>query len=131
MKSFKIEGMRSLVRINDSEGKLVAYVGGDSPQQMNQRAATIIQALNSDPITEARLKEIEAGYHRALVDVSPLLAEIRRLMGEREACAQIAESYGPSRPLTRPTRDQLIVGRYEGEQAASGAIAHLIRTRKP
>lgn len=103
MKTYKIEGIRDFMRINDENGKLVAYVGGDSPQQMQQRAEAIIQVLNGSSAVKA----------------------------EREACAKIAEEFGPSRPITKGVVSPLIRGRWEGEQAASGAIAHLIRARKP
>lgn len=49
---------------------------------------------------------------------------------EREACAKVAESFGPNRPLQckRPIPER-IIGRWEGEQAASAAIAAAIRAR--
>jgi hypothetical protein len=48
---------------------------------------------------------------------------------EREACAQIAADYGPSRPIVSKNPSSQIVGRWEGEQAASAAIDAAIRNR--
>ena len=48
---------------------------------------------------------------------------------EREACAQIAADYGPSRPIVSKNPSSQIVGRWEGEQAASAAIDAAIRAR--
>jgi hypothetical protein len=49
---------------------------------------------------------------------------------EREACAQIAADYGPSRPIVSKNPSSQIVGRWEGEQAASAAIDAAIRARE-
>lgn len=45
MKTFTIAGIKSLVRISDDEGKLVAYVGGNSLEEAEKRAELIIDAL--------------------------------------------------------------------------------------
>ncbi|NOV17848.1 hypothetical protein E5S70_17495 [Ensifer adhaerens] len=44
-----------------------------------------------------------------------------------ERCAQIAETFGPSRPIVSVNPDRLVIGRWEGEQAASLSIAASIR----
>lgn len=38
MTLFKMGGYRSFTRVEDENGKLVAYVGGESPSQMEKRA---------------------------------------------------------------------------------------------
>ena len=48
---------------------------------------------------------------------------------EREACAKIASDYGPSRPIVSKNPSSQIVGRWEGEQAASAGIEAAIRAR--
>jgi hypothetical protein len=49
---------------------------------------------------------------------------------EREACAWLAENFGPSRPLSvNASHSILCRGRWEGEQAASKNIAAAIRAR--
>lgn len=40
--------------------------------------------------------------------------------------AAVARNYGPSRPLLGRSTDPIFKGRWEGEQAASGGIAHLL-----
>lgn len=50
---------------------------------------------------------------------------------EREECAKLASDYGPSRPIMGKNPSGKIVGRWEGEQAASYGIAAAIRARKP
>lgn len=50
---------------------------------------------------------------------------------EREECAKLASDYGPSRPIMGKNPSEKIVGRWEGEQAASYGIAAAIRARKP
>lgn len=47
-----------------------------------------------------------------------------------EEAAQIAEWFGPSRPISSRNPGALIQGRWEGEQAASEGIAAAIRSRK-
>ena len=44
----------------------------------------------------------------------------------RRACAQVAAAYGPSRPILARNPQQLVRGRWEGEQAASAGIAAAI-----
>ena len=44
-----------------------------------------------------------------------------------ELCAAIAANHGASRPLSAGNLRERIYGRWEGEQAASGAIAAAIR----
>jgi hypothetical protein len=48
---------------------------------------------------------------------------------EREACAKAAADYGPSRPIVNKNPSSQIVGRWEGEQAASAGIEAAIRAR--
>ena len=48
---------------------------------------------------------------------------------EREACAKVAADYGPSRPIVSKNPAPQIVGRWEGEQAASAGIEAAIRAR--
>jgi hypothetical protein len=46
----------------------------------------------------------------------------------RERAADVARYFGPSRPMARPNESNaLIIGRWEGEQAASASIAATIR----
>jgi hypothetical protein len=64
---------------------------------------------------------------KAIADAA-LREAIPRIEREtREACAKVAEEYGPSRPLAVPPQNSLIQGRWEGEQAASANIAAAIR----
>ena len=56
------------------------------------------------------------------------LAELVRA-DEREACAKVAAGYGPSRPIVSKNPSSQIVGRWEGEQAASFGIEAAIRAR--
>jgi hypothetical protein len=60
-------------------------------------------------------------------DVDAIIALVRA--DEREACAQIAADYGPSRPIVSKNPSSQIVGRWEGEQAASAGIGDAIRAR--
>lgn len=55
MKTYTIEGLRSMLRINDDQGKLVAYVAGD-PRQLHDRAELIIKALNGELVPRAPTK---------------------------------------------------------------------------
>lgn len=48
-----------------------------------------------------------------------------------EECAKVASNYGPSRPIMGKNPSSKIVGRWEGEQAASYGISAAIRARKP
>jgi len=48
---------------------------------------------------------------------------------EREACANVAGQFGPNRPIVAARPSERIVGRWEGEQAASSSIAAAIRAR--
>jgi hypothetical protein len=48
---------------------------------------------------------------------------------ERETCAKVAADYGPSRPIVSKNPAPQIVGRWEGEQAASAGIEAAIRAR--
>ncbi len=50
-------------------------------------------------------------------------------VAEREACARVAADYGPSRPIVSKNPSSQIVGRWEGEQAASAGIEAAIRAR--
>ncbi len=47
-----------------------------------------------------------------------------------ELAALIAETYGPSRPMVEGNPNRIIIGRWEGEQAASMNIASQIRSYK-
>jgi hypothetical protein len=62
-----------------------------------------------------------------LVELKAFEALVRA--DEREACAQIAADYGPSRPILSKNPSSQIVGRWRGEQAASAAIDAAIRAR--
>jgi hypothetical protein len=59
--------------------------------------------------------------------IKKLLAEERST--EREACAKLAEQYGPNRPIVAVRPSERIRGRWEGEQAASSGISAAIRAR--
>ncbi len=48
---------------------------------------------------------------------------------EREACALLAQQFGPTRPIVAVQPSERIKGRWEGEQAASAGIADAIRAR--
>ena len=54
----------------------------------------------------------------------------KAIVAEREACAQVAAGYGPSRPIVSKNPSPQIVGRWEGEQAASSGIEAAIRARE-
>lgn len=49
MTKFHVEGERTFMRIDDVEGQLVAYVGGSSLQQCQERANQVVKALNEPP----------------------------------------------------------------------------------
>ena len=51
------------------------------------------------------------------------------VLDEREACAKVAAGYGPSRRIVSKNPSSQIVGRWEGEQAASFGIEAAIRAR--
>jgi hypothetical protein len=51
------------------------------------------------------------------------------VLAEREACAKLAEQYGPNRPIVAVRPSERIRGQWEGEQAASGGISAAIRAR--
>jgi hypothetical protein len=78
-----------------------------------------------DMAREAGMTGLEAG---GLFD-NFLVFEALVRADEREACAQIAADYGPSRPIVSKNPSSQIVGRWEGEQAASAAIDAAIRAR--
>lgn len=65
-------------------------------------------------------------------NVQPVTAEPAHggVVDVLEDCAQIAENYGPSRPLASDRPLELIRGRWEGEQAASKNIAAAIRAAR-
>lgn len=48
-----------------------------------------------------------------------------------EEAARLAENFGPSRPLTERNPNKIIIGRWEGEQAASRNISAAIRALFP
>ena len=64
------------------------------------------------------------GGHLELETFAALVAA-----AEREACAKVAADYGPSRPIVSKNPAPQIVGRWEGEQAASAGIEAAIRAR--
>ena len=43
-----ITGPRTFIRVDDDKGQLIAYVGGESPQQMKERAEIIDKAVNGE-----------------------------------------------------------------------------------
>jgi hypothetical protein len=53
----------------------------------------------------------------------------RAIEAEREACAKLAEQYGPNRPIVAVRPSERIRGQWEGEQAASSGISAAIRAR--
>lgn len=84
-----------------------------------------ISVLSEDvpKLVSAIHRAYATGQRDALSDVETAVAI------EREACAQIAERFGPERPIVSRSPSQLIVGRWEGEQAASSNISAAIRAR--
>jgi hypothetical protein len=75
----------------------------------------------------------EAGVYAAHTELT-LMAGLERFAAlvaaaEREACAKVAEQFGPNRPIVKARPSERIVGRWEGEQAASSSIADAIRAR--
>ena len=78
--------------------------------------------------TDEELALIDSGKYtpgRAALDAKLDLA----MALEREACARVAADYGPSRPIVSKNPAPQIVGRWEGEQAASAGIEAAIRAR--
>lgn len=58
------------------------------------------------------------------------IVEVERLIALVVAdCAQVAEEYGPGRPVTNPNPSERVKGRWEGKQAASGGIAAALMER--
>jgi hypothetical protein len=53
----------------------------------------------------------------------------KAISAEREACALLAQQFGPNRPIATAHPSRLVSGRWEGEQAASAGIAAAIRAR--
>ncbi|GLR51248.1 hypothetical protein KYK30_20450 [Shinella yambaruensis] len=51
----------------------------------------------------------------------------KAILAERERCARIAEEHRDNRPLIAHQPSSLVIGRYEGEQAACTEVARLIR----
>ncbi|MBN9028919.1 MAG: hypothetical protein J0I23_03860 [Rhizobiales bacterium] len=80
---------------------------------------------------------VQHSDHLAVVDkLTAELASLRQQLAEarvtarREAleeAAKVAKDFGPSRPIVGRNPTSTIVGRWEGEQAASAGIASLIR----
>lgn len=64
-----------------------------------------------------------------MADMLVALVEMA-VVEERHACGLIAAEYGPSRPIATPNPSQNIIGRWEGEQAASRGIADAIWARR-
>ncbi len=60
-----------------------------------------------------------------LNDIKVLVKDL--ILAERKACAELAKSYGHSRPPV--SREPQYIHRYEGECAASANIAKLILNR--
>lgn len=81
----------------------------------------------------ARVAELEAArqaaYGQSVADLEAAgrAALEKAKQEERERCAQLAESYGTSRPPVSPER--IFRERHMGECAASNGIANLIRAR--
>lgn len=81
--------------------------------------------------TAAYMAGFERGKEAQLADLS--FASMMRMQAEaataeeRERCARVAEEFGPSRPLAERRPAERVMGRWEGEQAASQAIAAAIR----
>ena len=71
---------------------------------------------------------IHAEYTPGMIPLLERFAELVRA-DEREACAEVAEQYGPNRPIVATQPSERIKGQWEGEQAASSGIAAVIRSR--
>jgi predicted RNase H-like nuclease (RuvC/YqgF family) len=68
--------------------------------------------------------------HKINAELRAEIAELRaEIAAEREACAKLAEQYGPNRPIVAVRPSERIRGRWEGEQAASSGISAAIRAR--
>ncbi len=82
--------------------------------------------LMDDPAYSTCIANLRAaGY----VVLSP--DEVRGIRDEAlDEAAKVAERFGPSRPIITRDPTQIIRGRWEGEQAASGGIAAAIRSLK-
>ena len=65
----------------------------------------------------------------AAIDSNIKVLVQKAIEAEREACANVAEQFGPNRPIVAARPSERIVGRWEGEQAASSSIAAAIRAR--
>lgn len=57
------------------------------------------------------------------------LVAAKAAQDEREACAKLCEEFAASRPIACNKPSPLIIGRWEGEQAASVNVARMIRIR--
>ena len=79
-----------------------------------------VQAGMAKEIAEVNIDIVEA--------FAKLVAE-KATTKEREACAKLAEQYGPNRPIVAVRPSERIRGRWEGEQAASSGISAAIRAR--
>ncbi|WP_448952151.1 hypothetical protein [Labrys neptuniae] len=104
---------------------------GEAVHQWRITRGPMSQLWHDGPLPEFALESERALFEfetRTLYTTPP--APDEAVEAEREACAKLAENYGPSRPLAGGgTAYRQIYGRWEGEQAASTGIAHLIRAR--
>lgn len=133
MAKYVIEGPRTLTRISDEKGGLVAYVGGSGPKEMESRAQVIIHALEELDVTNEVMRAI-MGRQEEAVKRAVDQAVQQAVAKEREECARIAFEYGARRepiyyPLETPSDRTRIAYRHQGECAASSGIADLIRNR--
>jgi hypothetical protein len=84
----------------------------------------IIQMARDSGMELYGLGKDRARFVHHLEAFAKLIAE-----AEREACAKLAEQYGPNRPIVAVRPSERIRGRWEGEQAASSGISAAIRAR--
>ena len=114
-------GFKASVGKTDLDGKYhpdVNALSKDVPIEWLERFAALVAAAERE---EANRKA-NAGW--------ALMCK-KMVEAEREECAKLASDYGPSRPIMGKNPSEKIVGRWEGEQAASYGIAAAIRARKP
>ena len=108
--------------------RFAELVRADEAKRADALAATIA-GLRDILTFEAESKAEFIARVRNVLGACPDQRVMHAVMAEREACAKVAAGYGPNRPIVSKTPSSQIIGRWEGEQAASAGIEAAIRAR--
>jgi hypothetical protein len=85
-----------------------------------------VQPADAAPVEAVPVDGIDAATFKSVMDTISETYQQGRAAGIEEA-AKLAQEFGPSRPIADRTPNEIVRGRWEGEQAASSNIASAIR----